>query len=341
MRSRTVWQRHLNDLPGFELVGVQDPATEALGKAVDDGLVKEEQTFTELDAMLESVSPDALIACPIIAAHAGAVEAGLAAGCHVLVEKPFTDDLAAAVRLAERAADAGRVLAVVQNWRTKSVGAALKEAIDEGAIGAVGQVFFRYLRDREAPHLPSYLFDEQDPILWGMSIHHFDLFRFALGQDIARVAGHAKNAPWSRYSTPSTLQLWMETTGGIPISYVATFSSHNAHLPLESLQVEGELGTLYNESAYSEPPLLLSLRGAGEPVDVTADIAERDQQAQYRIGDVALLTNFGEAVRGRAEAIAPASENLGTLAAIEAARRAVREGTTVEVADLLPSSTRV
>src|SRR3954447_9798686 len=176
MRSRTVWQRHLTDLDGFELVGVQDPAPEALAKAVEGGTVGEGQTFADLGEMLEGTKPDALIACPIIAAHATAVETGLAAGCHVLVEKPFTDDLASAVRLTEQAKQQGRVLAVVQNWRTKSVGAALKRAIDEGAIGTPGQVFFRYLRDREAPHLPDYLFEEADPVLWGMSIHHFDLF---------------------------------------------------------------------------------------------------------------------------------------------------------------------
>ena len=340
MRSRTVWQRHLNDLDGFELVGVQDPAPEALGKAVADGLVGEDATFAGLEEMLEATKPDALVACPIIAAHAAAVEAGLGAGCHVLVEKPFTDDIGAAARLVEQARSGGQVLAVVQNWRTKSVGAALKRAVDEGAIGTPGQVFFRYLRDREAPHLPAYLFEEEDPVLWGMSIHHFDLFRYVLGQDIARVSGHATNAPWSRYSTPSTLQLWMETTGGIPISYVATFSSHNAHLPLESLQVEGELGTLHNESAYSEPPLVLSRRGEDQPVDLTADVSERDQQSQYRVGDVALLENFRAAIVDGAQPIAPGDENLGTLAAIEAAKRALRDGTTVEVADLLPSSIR-
>src|SRR5436190_20304921 len=142
MRSRTVWQRHLNDLGGFELVGVQDPAHEALAKAVDDGLVGEDRTFSELQPMLDAVQPDALIACPIIAAHAAAVEAGLAAGCHVLVEKPFTDDFAAAVRLTEQAAEAGRVLAGVQNWRTKSVGAAPRRAIADGATGTGRQVFF-------------------------------------------------------------------------------------------------------------------------------------------------------------------------------------------------------
>lgn len=337
MRSRSVWQQHLNDLEGFELVGVQDPAPEALERATSAGLIAQEQAFADLGEMLAATAPDALIACPIIAAHADAVEAGLLADCHVLVEKPFTDDIAAAARLVELARRRERTLAVVQNWRTKSVGTALKAAIDAGMIGAVGQIFFRYLRDREAPHLPDYLFEEEDPILWGMSIHHFDLFRHALGQDIVRVAGHAWRPPWSRYASPSTIQLWMETSGGAAISYAATFSSHNAHLPLESLQVEGELGTLYNDSAYSEPPLMLSRRGEDAPVDLTAEVAERDQQSQYRVGDIALLENFRAAITEGTEPIASGAENLGTLAAIEAARRALREGRSVEVADVLPS----
>ena len=70
---------------------------------------------------------------------------------------------------------------------------------------------------------------------------------------------------------PSINDLWLETEGGVVISYVASFSSRNAHIPQESLQVEGELGTIYNDSDYFEPPLWLSLRGEkGDPVDLTA-----------------------------------------------------------------------
>src|SRR4051794_21784214 len=316
MRSRRVWQRHLSTRPGFELAGVMDPSQEALDQSAAPG-------FTDLEAMLDATRPDALLVCPIIEAHGAAVRAGLEAGCHVLVEKPFVTDLDEAHELVELADARSRVLAVVQNWRTRSAGRALKEAVDAGRVGEVSHVVFRYLRDREKPHLPDYLFDEPDPVLWAMGIHHLDLFRYVLGQEIAHVEGRAVRPRWSRYRVPSINDLVLETDAGVLISYVASFSSRNAHIPQESLQVEGELGTLYNDSDYFEPPLMLSTRDAEGPVDLTAGVTARDQQGQYDIADVAILENFRAAIAGGAPLVAPARDNLGTLAAIDAARAAI------------------
>ena len=120
--------------------------------------------------------------------------------------------------------------------------------------------------------------------------------------------------------------MWLETEGGVVISYTASFSSRNAHIPQESLQVEGELGTIYNDSDYFEPPLWLSLRGERRaPIDLTADVraVEREYQAQYDIADIAILQNFRSAVMQGTPLIASARDNLGTLAAIDAARTAI------------------
>lgn len=326
MRSRKVWQRHVAERAGFELVGVMDPAQAALDASIEEGHVATEACFTDLGALLEAMRPDALIACPIIAAHGEAVRAGLDAGCHVLVEKPFVTELDEARELADLADARDLRLGVVQNWRTKSAGAALREAVAGGVIGEVSHIVFRYLRDREKPHLPDYLFDEPDPVLWAMGIHHFDLFRFVLGQEIVSVQGHAARPSWSRYRVPSINDLWMETDGGVVISYVASFSSRNAHIAQESLQVEGELGTLYNDSQYFEPPLWLSLRDGSEPVDLTAG-APRGEQEQYEIADTAILENFRAAIQDGAPLIASARDNLGTLAAIDAARTAISGAT--------------
>ena len=110
---------------------------------------------------------------------------------HVLVEKPFVTELDEARELVELAEQRRLLLGVVQNWRTRSAGQALKRAVEQDRIGSVSHVVFRYLRDREAPHLPDYLFDEPDPILWAMGVHHLDLFRYALGEEIVRVEGRA------------------------------------------------------------------------------------------------------------------------------------------------------
>ena len=331
IRSRSVWQRHLREQEGFELVGVQDPNPDSLAKAVEAGTVDETVTYSELDTMLDATRPDAVLVCPIISAHAPAAASALAAGFHVLVEKPLAISAAEGAELAARAETAGLMLAVVQNWRTKSVGQALRRAVADTLVGEVSHVFFRYLRDRELPHLPDYLFEEEDPILYAMAIHHFDLVRYVLGQDFVNVRGQATTPAWSRYRHSSVIQLWMELEGGAVVSYVATFSSRNAHLPLESLQVEGEQGTLYNESQYSEPPLLLSRRDDPQPLDLTADVQVRDQQGQYELADVELLRNFRAAVLDGEPLVADARDNLGTLAAIDAARECLRSGEPVAV----------
>lgn len=326
MRSRRVWQRHLAQLPGFGLVGVMDPAPAALEASVAGGHVDSSRCFTDLDEMLGTTRPDALLACPIIAAHGWAVQTGLQAGVHVLVEKPFVTELSEARTLVELAEQRQLLLGVVQNWRTRSAGQALRQALVENTIGAVSHIVFRYLRDREQPHLPDYLFDEPDPILWAMGVHHLDLFRYALGEEIVHVEGHAARPAWSRYRVPSINDLWLETGGGVVISYVASFSSRNAHIRQESLQVEGELGTIFNDSDYFEPPLWLSLRGEEEgPLDLTADVgaAEREYQAQYDIADLAILQNFRAAVIHGTPLIASGRDNLGTLSAIDAARTAI------------------
>jgi predicted dehydrogenase len=326
MRSRRVWQRHLSTLTLFELSGVMDPAPAALEASVEAGHVDRDRCFTDFEHMLTATQPDALLACPIIAAHGWAVRTGLEAGLPVLVEKPFVTDLAEARELVEVAESRGLQLGVVQNWRTRSTGQVLKRALEEGRIGDVSHIVFRYLRDRERPHLPDYLFDEPDPILWAMGVHHLDLFRYILGEEIVRVEGRAARPSWSRYRVPSINDLWLETESGVVISYVASFSSRNAHIPQESLQVEGELGTIYNDSDYFEPPLWLSLRGdRGDPIDLTAEVASADRayQAQYDIADIAILQNFRAAVIEHAPLIASGRDNLGTLAAIDAARTAI------------------
>src|SRR4051794_26803172 len=323
MRSRTVWQRHVRELDGLELVGVHDVAQESLDKA--EGLAPE-QAFTDLDRMLSQTAPDALIVCPIHAAHAWAATAGLEAGCHVFVEKPFTTELSDALRLVTLASERDLRLGVVQNWRTKSVGQALYRAVGEGAIGHVSHVFLRYLRDREKPHLPDYLFAEPDPLLYAVSIHHFDLFRYVLRDEITVVEGRGHRPRWSRYEHASVNQFWMETEGGVAIAYTSTFSSRNGgHFAEESYQLEGELGTLFSETNSPDPPLLLSRRGDEAPIDLTADAEIRDSSGQYALADRTLLENFRDAVVDGAELIAPGSDNVRSLAVVEAARRALHE----------------
>jgi predicted dehydrogenase len=330
-RSRSVWQKHLVEQDGFELVGVQDVHPPSLEKSVAQGTIDEKRAFVDLDEMLRKAKPEAVIVCPVHSAHAAAATAVLEFGAHALVEKPFTTTLSDAERLADLADERALRLGVVQNWRTRSNGAALHRALAEDAIGDVSHVFFRYLRDRELAHLPEYLFEERDPLLYALTVHHIDLFRYVLGQEIATIEGHHHRPPWSRYEHPSLVQWWMETDGGVVISYTGTISSRNGgDLPWESIVVEGERGSIYNDTNTFDPPLWLSRRGE-QRMDLTAGIVDREPSQQYALADLTILRNFAAAIAGSEPLISPARDNIGTVAAVEAAREALYADGPVEV----------
>jgi len=72
--------------------------------------------------------------------HVGDVLAALAAGRHVLVEKPIACTLEEADRMIEAAARAGRVLMVAENFRFMPAFRAVRRLIDEGAVGALREL---------------------------------------------------------------------------------------------------------------------------------------------------------------------------------------------------------
>ncbi|MCH7564846.1 MAG: Gfo/Idh/MocA family oxidoreductase [Gemmatimonadetes bacterium] len=328
------WFETIQNSPDCTVVGVQDVAAASLERVTRNYPLDGIPTFSDLERALDAVPCDAVLICPSAEAHAAAALAAIGAGRHVLIEKPMVVQLADAFRIQHAAEERALVVSVVQNWRLKSVGSAFREAVRSGRIGRVGDIFFRYVRDRERPHLPDYLFEEPYPLLYAMSIHHFDLFRYALGENIESVEGRAFIPPWSRYRSPPFVHLWMRTGGGTVISYAGTFSSKNRHVPQESLVVDGSEGCLTNESQWCDPPLLFSSPDTDEPEDLTAG-ASRDVRDQYNQADDEYLRDFVEAIREGRPPLCPPADNIWTLATVDAAVRACESGSAVNVADVV------
>ncbi|WP_119718474.1 oxidoreductase [Cognatilysobacter tabacisoli] len=80
--------------------------------------------------------------------HAPLARAALAAGKHVVVDKPLTPDLADARALVELAQRGGRLLSVFHNRRWDSDFLAVREAVDAGRIGEVVHLESRIERFR-------------------------------------------------------------------------------------------------------------------------------------------------------------------------------------------------
>ena len=323
------WVELLRRSPKFQLVAAQDPDEGAIERLVSRGYLTADQTFRDLGQMLRTVESDAILICNPAENHAATIKQALTHHLHLLIEKPLGNNLAETKELVELVDKQGVVAAVVQNWRCKDVAQILKEAIQSGMLGRIGHIFFRYVRDRENPNYPSYIFAEEFPLLYAMGSHHLDLFRYILQDDYASVSGHSFKPPWSLYRSDTGLHLFLKTHRQVAISYTGTISSQNSLIPQESLVVEGEKGTLYNESQWLEPPLWFFPKGKNEKINLSQAIEDGSIAAQYNHADMFLLENFSKAINHQEPPVCTARDALQSILALEACRLSCETGEVV------------
>jgi predicted dehydrogenase len=129
-------QRH----PGLRLAAVVDPDAAARRKLAEAVTGELPAQFETLEAALAAGGVDLVVICTPTGLHADAAEAALAAGTHVLVEKPLDASLPKARRLAATAADAARrgvLSTVVSQHRFDPASGAVARAVADGRLGRV------------------------------------------------------------------------------------------------------------------------------------------------------------------------------------------------------------
>jgi predicted dehydrogenase len=126
--------------------------------------------------------------------HAEIAIAALAAGKHVLCEKPLANTVADAQRMADAAASATGLSMVGFTYRRVPAVTLMRDLIAEGRIGAVRQVRASYRQD--------WLADPESPMTWRLEkdragsgslgdigAHAIDMTQFVTGQTVDRVSG--------------------------------------------------------------------------------------------------------------------------------------------------------
>ena len=144
-------------------------------------------TGEDWEGLVRSDDIDAVVVATPNFLHHRQTVAALAAGKHVLVEKPMAITVAEAEQMRDAAAQADRVLCVGHMWRYRDEVRAVRDRIASGALG-------RVVRTRgygiHAGWGPSGWFT--DPALAGggalidMGIHALDTARFLLGDPLPR-----------------------------------------------------------------------------------------------------------------------------------------------------------
>ncbi|MBD2844086.1 Gfo/Idh/MocA family oxidoreductase [Paenibacillus sp. IB182496] len=135
--------------PDAQIVAVCDahrPAAEAA--AAQAGVAR---IYTDYKEMLETEELDAVDICTSNLYHSEIAIAALARGLHVFCEKPDAVNPEEAQRMADAAAQSGKVLMVMRNNRFSAASQFLKRYIDSGAMGEIYTGRAGWIRRRGIP----------------------------------------------------------------------------------------------------------------------------------------------------------------------------------------------
>jgi predicted dehydrogenase len=315
---------------GIETVAHVDTSTTARAATIAGGAASA-QVFPALAAALREVDADAALVTSVVESHVPIALEALAAGLHVLVEKPFAPSLEEAAAVVRAADSAGRTLMVSQNYRHHPAPRLAAALVGQGEIGPVRgvEVDFR----RHPIRHPEWAARHQamtQPLLADMAIHQFDLLRLVLGREPIWVEIEPIDAPWSGYRDPPAAFGMLAFEGDVAVSYRGSWISPGRQTPWAGeWRLEGGDGAIEWASRFDHGPDRLRLRttgGAARPV------ALPPVQALDRAG---ALAAFVEAVQTGAEPETSGRRNLPTLALTLAAIRSATERRRVAVAELL------
>jgi predicted dehydrogenase len=312
--------RVLDAMPDVELVAVIDPdagrrssATHFAGRPASYASLQDALDEHELDVVAVATPVDQL---PEVARRA------LAAGLHVLVEKPTAPSQEIALALAEEAEERGLVLGVGHVERFNPAVVLLKSKLDTGMIGRIMQI-----RARRLSPFPNR--QSMQGVALDLATHDIDVMRYLTGSEIVRVYAETDQRLHDHGEDLmcATLRFEDSCTGLLEVNWITPTK-------VRDLYVTGERGMftldyLTQELCFYEHPTsatrwdaLASIRGGGEG-DMIRYAFERREPLRIE------WESFLDAVRRGVPAAVTARDGAAALATAHAIQRA---GRTHEVA---------
>lgn len=204
--------------------------------------------FLDAEQMLEALKPD------IVSVATGGFEYGsdhylptvqaLRAGCHVLVEKPISNDIAQAAEMVQIARERGLCLGVNLNHRFTPAARIARQWLDEGKLGHLLFVNMSMWIYNPAESSPYFQIKALHP-------HTVDIMRHFCG-DIEAVHCFATRAPGR--SIWSTATFNMRFVNGAVGTLTGSYDIMRGH-PMERCEVAGVKGRLLLEDMWRQATL--------------------------------------------------------------------------------------
>ena len=276
--------RVCSELEGLEVVGVVESNAEAAARIARLFRVR---TFETVSRLLGEAKPDILIVATPTSTHFAVAREAIAAGVHVLIEKPIAATVAEGRELVALAAGAGVKLGVGHIERFNPAVRELKKHLDEGELGRVYQIVAR----RIGPFPPRI---HDVGVIVDLATHDVNIMEHVVGSTIERVfAETARRIHQSHEDLVScAMRFESGTVGVIDINWLTPTK-------IRELSVIGERGMFVVElpDAGSDAVRKRVVRGRGR--DVRRDGRRRGADDPFSGAAVRAAEGGDPVVRGR------------------------------------------
>ena len=211
------------------------------------------RAYDDLAKMLAAEKPDAVYISTTNELHKPQALAAVAAGAHVLCEKPLALHVADAAEMIRAAESAGVVFATNHHLRNAAAHREMKKLVADGAVGKVLAV-----RVFHAVSLPEKLrgwrLDRPDAgggVVLDIAVHDADTVAFILGEHPVEVAALDQNAGMAKGMEDGCMSVWRFASGALCFSHESFAVPHAG----TGLEIHGDRGSIIAREVMTQRPV--------------------------------------------------------------------------------------
>ena len=324
--GRAAQQLHLPALrfvPAMKVAALADVDLSRLETAARES--PNARRYSEPGELLADSELNAVAICTPPQTHAELALAALAAGKHILVEKPLALTIADGERMLHGAEMSNKVSAIGFNLRCHRLVRRAREVIASGALGGIHQMITMWGSQMQNDlKMPAWrgVDASEGGALFKIGVHHFDACAFLLGDKI----NNAQMLARSDACDDETVSLLARTNGGVLIS--SSFSQVTAQF--NEFRIAGDRGalsfSLYRADSFAFANLLQPSFGLRQRLNQLSRLREFPELVRIaRSGGDYLLSyreqwhRFAAAVRGESAPASSFADGLSALKVVHAA----------------------
>ncbi|QND54729.1 Gfo/Idh/MocA family oxidoreductase (plasmid) [Phyllobacterium sp. 628] len=323
------WFEAARTIGDMDIVGVVDLAKDRAEARIAEFGLNTAIASDNLSEVLAKTSPDLLLDIVVPAARHATVAAGLAAGCHVLSEKPMAETMDEARDLVDRAKAAGRIHAVVQNRRYLAQIRRIRGLVESGAIGEVTSLHCDFFL---GPHFGGFREEMRHVLFLDMAIHTFDAARFLSGEAANAVYAREWEPGNSWYNQGSSAAAIFEFSNGAIFTYRGSWCADGLRTSWESAwRIIGSKGSIVWDG-HDDIRAEAVTSGKDGLFSGVAAVEIPPLDASHRIGGhLGVMQDFIAATRGGPAPETAGNENIKSLAMVFGAIQSAETGRRIEI----------